>query len=88
VDKPQERVVERIVRDSGSSGIWPQLTKTNYIEWSLRMKLKLQAPDLWDEIEFSDDDFCNNHTALDAICSAVSPEMIPVLAVKETAMEA
>jgi hypothetical protein len=45
-DKPRERVVERIVCDSGSSGSWPQLTKMNYVEWSLRMKLKLQARDL------------------------------------------
>jgi hypothetical protein len=45
-DKPRERVVERVVCDSGSTGTWPQLTKTNYVEWSLRMKLKLQARDL------------------------------------------
>jgi hypothetical protein len=87
-DKPRERIVERVVRDSGSSGSWPQLTKTNYVEWSLRMKLKLQARDLWDVIEFGDGDFRDDRTALDAICSAVPSEMIPALAVKETASEA
>jgi rRNA maturation endonuclease Nob1 len=40
-EKPHERVVERVVRDSSSAGSWPQLTKTNYNEWSLRMRLKL-----------------------------------------------
>jgi hypothetical protein len=29
-DKPRERVIERVVRDFGSAGTWPQLTKTNY----------------------------------------------------------
>jgi hypothetical protein len=87
-DKPRERVVERVVRDSGSIGTWPQLTKTNYVEWSLRMKLKLQARDLWDVIEFSDGDFRDDRTALDTICSAVPSEMVPALAIKETASEA
>jgi hypothetical protein len=88
VDKPRERVVERVVRDSGSTGTWSQLTKTNYVEWSLRMKLKLQARDLWDVIELGDGDFRDDRTALDAICSAVPSEMIPALAIKETASEA
>lgn len=48
-DSTQPR--ERVVRDSGSSGAWPQLTKNNYNEWSLRMRLKLQARDLRDVIE-------------------------------------
>jgi hypothetical protein len=52
------------------------------------MKLKLQARDLWDVIEFGDGDFRDDRTALDAICSAVPSEMIPTLAVKETVLEA
>jgi hypothetical protein len=46
-----------VIRDSGSTSSWPQLTKTNYNEWSLRMKLKLQARELWDVVEFGDDDY-------------------------------
>jgi hypothetical protein len=87
-EKPRERVVERVVRDSSSTGNWPQLTKTNYNEWSLHMKLKLQARDLWDVIEFGDGDYRDDRTALDAICSAVPLEMVTTLAVKETAAEA
>ncbi|CAN6173886.1 unnamed protein product [Urochloa humidicola] len=87
-EKPRERVVERVVREAGSSDAWPQLTKTNYVEWSLRMKLKLQAHDLWDVIEFGDGDFRDDRTVLDAICRAVPSEMIPALAVKDTATEA
>jgi hypothetical protein len=52
------------------------------------MKLKLQARDLWDVIEYGDGDFRDDRTALDAICSAVPSEMIPALAIKETATEA
>jgi transposase InsO family protein len=87
-DKPRERVVERVVCDSGSTGTWPQLTKTNYVEWSLRVKLKLQARDLWDVVEYGDGDFRDDRTALDAICSVVPSKMIPALVVKETATEA
>jgi hypothetical protein len=39
-------------------------------------------------IEFGDGDFRDDHTALDAICSAVRSEMVPALAVKETTSEA
>lgn len=84
-DKLRERVV---VRESGSSGTWPQLTKTNYVEWSLRMKLKLQARDLWDVIEYGDGEYRDDRTTLVAICSSVPTEMIPALAIKETATDA
>jgi hypothetical protein len=87
-DKPRERVVERVIRDSGSTSSCPQLTKMNYNEWSLRMKFKLQARELWDVVEFGDDDYRDDRTTLDAICSAVPSELIPTLAVKETTTEA
>jgi hypothetical protein len=87
-DRPRERVVERVIRESSSTGTWPQLTKTNYNEWSLRMRLKLQARDLWDVIEFGDDDYRDDRSALDAICSVVPTEMIPTLTVKDSTSEA
>jgi hypothetical protein len=52
------------------------------------MKVKLQARDLWDVIEYGDGGYRDDRSALDAICSAVPAEMIPTLAVKETATEA
>jgi hypothetical protein len=45
--RPREVIVERIVRE-GSSGNWPQLTRTNCNMWSLHMKLKMQARHIWD----------------------------------------
>jgi hypothetical protein len=32
-------------------GNWPLLTKMNYTEWALIMKIKLQARNLWEAIE-------------------------------------
>jgi hypothetical protein len=87
-DKPRALVVERVILESSSAGTWPQLTKMNYTEWSLRMRLKLQARDLWDMIEFGDGDYLVDRSALDAIWSAVPAEMIPTLTIKDTASEA
>jgi transposase InsO family protein len=53
------------------------------------MKLKLEARHLWDAIEFADDiDYDTDRGALDAICSAVPEEMVPVLATKASASDA
>lgn len=85
--RPHEVVIERVIRDAGGSGNWPQLTKTNYDSWSLLMKLKLQARCLWDIVETGDAEFHDDRTALDAICSGVPLEMVPTLATKPSAME-
>ena len=40
--QPRQEVVVRTVREvSGTS--WPTLTRTNYGEWSVTMKIKLRA---------------------------------------------
>jgi len=41
-------VVQTIVKDAG--GGWPMLTKTNYAEWSMVMKVKMQARRMWDAV--------------------------------------
>jgi hypothetical protein len=86
--QPREIVVERVIRESGGSNKWPQLTKTNYDTWSLLMKLKMEARDLWDALDTGDVDFHDDRTALDAICSAVPEEMVPTLATKPSAKDA
>jgi hypothetical protein len=41
----------RVVREiTAGAPNWPMLTKTNYTSWSLVMKIKLQARDLWEAI--------------------------------------
>jgi hypothetical protein len=64
------------------------LTKTNYDTWSLLMKLKMEARDLWEAVDTGDVDFHDDRTAFDAICSAVPEEMVPKLATKPSAKDA
>ena len=52
----REVVVERVVKEVGG-GNYLTLTRTNYTEWSLLMKVKLQARGIWDAIELGADDF-------------------------------
>jgi hypothetical protein len=35
--------IQAIVRDVGPSGGWPTLTKTNYVEWAVVMRVRLQV---------------------------------------------
>jgi hypothetical protein len=64
------------------------LTKTNYNDWSLLMKVKLQTRQLWDAVEFSDAEFLEDRLALDALLASVPPEMVSSLANKPTAKDA
>ena len=48
--QPRQEVVVRTVREvSGTS--WPPLTRTNYREWSVTMKVKLRARRLWNTVD-------------------------------------
>jgi hypothetical protein len=67
---------------------WPLLTKTNYTERALIMKIKLQARNLWEAIEPGDVTLQEDRMALDVITSAVPQEMLASLAVKATVAEA
>jgi hypothetical protein len=80
---------QRVVREIGvGPANWPLLTKMNYTEWALIMKIKLQARNLWEAIEPGDVTLQEDRMALDAITSAVPQEMLVSLAVKATAAEA
>jgi hypothetical protein len=68
---------------------YPTLTKMNYNDWALLMKIKLQARNLWCAVESTGDvDMQLDRMALDAICNAIPPEMISTIAVKASAKEA
>jgi hypothetical protein len=84
----REVIVERVVREGGGGSNWPQLTRDNYHEWSMRMQLKMQARHLWDAVEYDDVDYDDDRAALDAICSGVPGELIPILMAKNSAKEA
>jgi phenylalanine-4-hydroxylase len=64
------------------------LTKTNYNDWSLLMKMKLQARQLWNAVEFGDFEFHEDRLVLDALLTSVPSEMVASLADKPTAKDA
>jgi hypothetical protein len=67
---------------------WPMLTKTNYNDCSLLMKVKLQARQLWDAVKFGNAEFHEDRLALDALLAFVPSEMVASLADKPTAKDA
>ena len=44
-------VIQRVIREVGGGSSYPALTKTNYSDWALLMKVKLKARALWSVIE-------------------------------------
>jgi hypothetical protein len=63
---------QRVVREIGVEPTnWPLLTKTNYTEWALITKIKLQVRNLWEAIEPGDVMLQKDRMALNAITSMV-----------------
>ena len=83
----REVVVERIVSNSGVVEV-PQLTRTNYHEWSLVTQVNLEALELWDAVEVECKDSAKDRRALAAILRGVPPDMKSRLAKKKSAKEA
>jgi hypothetical protein len=80
---------QQVVREIGvEPANWSLLTKMNYTEWVLIMKIKLQVRNLWKAIEPRDVTLQEDRMTLDAITSAVPQEMLASLAVKATTAEA
>ena len=52
------------------------------------MKVKMQARQLWDAVEFGHAEFHDDRWALEELCAAVPPEIGASLANKATAKEA
>ena len=76
--QPRQEVVVRMVREvSGTS--WLTLTRTNYGEWAVTMKVKLRARQLWNAVDMS---------AMEAILASVPQEYREPLGAKKTAKEA
>jgi hypothetical protein len=88
-DTSKDRVViQWVIREVGGGSSYPDLTKTNYSDWALLMKVKLKARALWSIIEKDGANQQEEMMALDALCGAVPPEMVPMIAKKETSKEA
>ncbi|XP_062195242.1 uncharacterized protein LOC133898545 [Phragmites australis] len=67
---------------------YPVLRSSNYIEWSLLMKVNMQAQGVCDAIKPGGVEYRIDRMALSAILQAVLPEMLATLAVKNSAKEA
>jgi hypothetical protein len=44
-------VIQRVIHEVGGGSSYPALTKTNYSDWVLLMKVKLKARALWSVTE-------------------------------------
>ena len=51
-------------------GAWPQLTRSNYHEWSLLMKVKLQAQGLQEAVCYGNVQYEDDQCVLEALCAA------------------
>ena len=71
--QPQPEVIVRTVQEvSGTS--WPTLTRTNYREWSVTMKVVFRARWLWNAIDKGTDNEEDDISALEAILTAMPAE--------------
>ena len=80
--QPQKEVVEV----SGTN--WTTLTRTNYREWSVTMKVKLRVRRLWNAIDKGTDNEKDDMSALEAIITAVPAKYREPLGTKSSAKEA
>ncbi|CAA7401797.1 unnamed protein product [Spirodela intermedia] len=71
----KDGVVQRVIREVSAGTGFPMLTKTNYSDWALLMKVKLRARLLWTAIEKGGVEPHEDMQALDTLYSAVPPEM-------------
>jgi hypothetical protein len=81
-------VIQRVIREVGGGSSYSALTKTNYSDWALLMKVKLKARAIWSVIENGSADQQEEMMALDALCGAIPPEMVPTIVKKEMSKEA
>jgi hypothetical protein len=72
-----ERVVERAL-----TGNFRILSKTNYSDWAAVIRILLQEHGLWDTANIGTMDYTEDHMALEALTSAVPPELSGTIAGK------
>ena len=71
--QPRPEVVVRTVREVRGTS-WSTLTRTNYREWSVTMKVKLRARRLWNAVDKGTDNEEDDMLALEAILAAIPVE--------------
>ena len=79
-------VVKKTVRDVGRTQ-YPMLTCTNYIEWSVLMKMMLKARRLWAAVTVGTADEDEDQSAMEAILKSVPSEYVIALSAKDSTKE-
>jgi hypothetical protein len=80
-------VIQRVIREVDRGSSYTALTKTNYSNWALLMKVMLKVWALWSVIKDGGDNQQEEMMTLDALCDAVPPKMEPMISKKETTKE-
>jgi len=80
-------VVKKTVRDVGGAQ-YPMLTRTNYTEWVVLMKVMLKARCLWAVVTVGTADEEDDQSAMEDILKSVSAESVVPLGAKDSAKEA
>jgi hypothetical protein len=77
-----------MIQGVGGGSSYPTHTKTNYVDWVLLMKVKLRVRSLWPIVEKGDGDVQEDMRALDALSSAMPPELVSMVASRDSAKQA
>jgi hypothetical protein len=81
-------IVEKVIEKSMAGIVYPMLTRTNYIEWSVVMYVNLQTAGLWEAVQYDGVEYRDDCHALVTLLRAVPADMQAGLANKEAARDA
>ncbi|XP_073362463.1 uncharacterized protein [Aegilops tauschii subsp. strangulata] len=83
-----DMTVQPVVQPATSSGALPMLTRTNYAEWALLMKVYLQAHGWWGAVSHGDVSYHHERNAMITILRGLPSDVLLAVGEKETAKEA
>jgi hypothetical protein len=79
--------MQQASRETGMPLRYPVLTRTNYADWALLMRVNLQAQGLWADVDPDYAEFREDRQVMAALLQAVPKEMLRPLSKKDTAKE-
>jgi len=89
-DRPRV-VIERVIKGTTASVQYPMLTRSNYNEWALLMRVNLQAQGLWHAVEPEEGDmidYWEDRLVFAAILRSMPPEIMASLSIKRSTQSA
>ena len=79
----RDLVIHRVTREISGSGSFPMLSKTNYYDGAVLIRVMLQARGLWVAVSVGTIDFVEDRMALEVISKAVAAEMMGTIAMTQ-----